>query len=124
VGEPHVVTLRATRAGDLDALFDVRQARWDGFIDDPATIVRTVRADGAVVGGLAVWHDDEGYFVEFRFDGWHGGRPLVMRALRLLLEDLAERPLHARVAVGDVETIAVLEHFEFRRADDGRYTLG
>jgi hypothetical protein len=123
VGEPHVVTLRATRAGDLDALFDVRQARWDGFIDDPETIVRTVRADGTVVGGLAVWREGEGSFVEFRFDGWHGDRALVMRALRLLLEDIADRPLHARVAVGDAEAISVLEHFEFRRADDGRYTL-
>ena len=81
MGEPHVVTLRATRAGDLDALFAFEQhegavhmaaftapdptdratfdAHWRRLFDDPGVDARTIRADGVIVGSAARWFEED-----------------------------------------------------------------
>ena len=55
MGEPHVVTLRATRDTDLDTLYRFRP-------DDtgtPGLVRRTVRADGAIVATVATWREGD-----------------------------------------------------------------
>lgn len=137
MGEPHVVTLRATRAGDFDALFDVRHdpvamhmagftaddsndratfdEHWARIISDPDARVRTVRADGQIVGDLVVRHDGEGWLIEAWIGRSQWDRGIATRALRLLLDDVIERPLHAKIAADNARATAVLDRLGFRR---------
>jgi RimJ/RimL family protein N-acetyltransferase len=137
VGEPHVVTLRATRAGDLDALFAFEQheeavrmaafiapdptdrsafdAHWLRLIDDPAVDTRTIRADGAIVGNVARWFDAGTPEITYWIDPGHWGGGIATRAMRLFLDALHERPVRARVAADNAGSIAVLEKLGFRQ---------
>jgi RimJ/RimL family protein N-acetyltransferase len=136
MGEPHVVTLRATRAGDLDALFAFGQheeavrmaaftapdptdramfdAHWRRLIDDPGVDARTIRADGAIVGSAARWFEDGTPEITVWIDPEHWGEGIATRAIRLFLEALGERPVRARVAADNAGSIAVLEKLGFR----------
>lgn len=142
MGEPHVVTLRATRAEDLDALFGFEQdetavrmaaftppdptdraafdAHWRRLIDDPRIDARTVRADGVIVGSVARWFDAEGAEVTYWIDPAHWGEGIATRAMRLFLDVLRERPIRARVAADNAGSIAVLEKLGFRHVGTER----
>ena len=142
MGEPHVVTLRTTRAEDLDALFEFEQnvlavqmaaftppdpsdratfeAHWRRLMDDPRIDARTVRADGVVVGSVARWFEDGAAEVTYWIDPAHWGEGIATRAMRLFLEVLHERPIHARVAADNAGSIAVLEKLAFRRVGTER----
>lgn len=137
MGEPHVVTLRATRAGDLDALFAFEQheeavrmaaftaagppdpaaidAHWQRLIDDPAVDARTIRADGVIVGSVARWFHAGTPEITYWIDPAHWGEGIATRAIRLFLEALHERPVRARVAAENAGSIAVLEKLGFRQ---------
>ena len=135
MGEPHVVTLRATRAGDLDELFRLRhddrvptaafiaddvadrasfEARWRRLRDDPAVRLVTIRGDGVIVGEAARWTDpDDGPTVAFRIDRAHSSHGIASRAMRLFL-DTEARPVRVHVADDDAASITVLEQLGFR----------
>jgi len=134
--EPHVVTLRATRAGDLDELFRLRhddpvptaastaddladraafEARWTRLRDDPAVRLVTIRADGVIIGEAVRWTDpDDGPTVAYRIDPAHAGR-VASRAMKLFL-DTEARPVRVHVADDDAASISVLEQLGFREA--------
>jgi RimJ/RimL family protein N-acetyltransferase len=138
VGQPHVVTLRATRAGDLDELFRFRQdpeasrmaaftsgdhddrdvfdTRWARLIADPEVDVRTIRADGVIVGDLVRWSDDDATYVGYWIDTAHWGEGIATRALRLFLDAVHDRPLLAHVAADNTGSIRVLEKLGFAQA--------
>ena len=135
MGKPHVVTLRATRAGDLDALFSIEQddvavqmaaftppdptdramfdAHWHRLLSDAGVDARTVRADGDIVGSVARWFDDGTAEITYWIDRGHWGEGIATRALRLFLDTLADRPVRARVAADNAGSIAVLEKLGF-----------
>jgi RimJ/RimL family protein N-acetyltransferase len=137
MGQPHVVTLRATRDGDLDALFAfglheeaVRMAaftsadpadraafdaHWRRLLADPTVDARTVRADGEIVGSVARWLDDGEAEITYWIDPAHWGRGIATRAMRLFLDALRDRPVRAHVAADNAASIAVLERLGFRR---------
>lgn len=137
MGEPHVVTLRATRVGDLDELFTFEQhqeavrmaaftapdptdratfdAHWRRLIDDPTVDARTIRADGAIVGSVARWFEGGTPEITVWIDPGHWGEGIATRALRLFLDALRERPVRARVAADNAGSIAVLEKLGFRQ---------
>jgi RimJ/RimL family protein N-acetyltransferase len=137
MGEPHVVTLRVTRAGDLDELFAFEQheeaarmaaftvpdptdraafdGHWQRVIDDPAVDTRTIRADGAIVGTVARWFDGGIPEITYWIEPAHWGEGIATRAMRLFLDALHERPVRARVAADDAASIAVLEKLGFRQ---------
>lgn len=137
MGEPHVVTLRSTRAEDLDALFRFERdpaavhmaaftapdpsdratfdAHWRRLISDPAIDARTVRADGEVVGSVARWSDYDVAEITCWIDPAHWGRHIATRAMRLFLDAVHDRPIRARVAADNTASIAVLEKLGFRR---------
>jgi len=137
MGQPHVVTLRATRAGDLDALFTFEQdgeavrmaaftppdptdraafdAHWRRLLGDPRIDARTIRADGTIVGSVARWFEDDVADITAWVDPEHWGEGIATRAMRLFLDALRERPLRARVAADNAASIAVLEKLGFRQ---------
>ena len=137
MGQPHVVTLRATRAGDLDALFrfardpgavhmaaftpadpDDRAAfdtHWQRLFADSGVDTRTVRADGEIVGSVGRWFDAGVAEITYWIDPAHWGEGIATRAMRLFLDALDERPVRARVASDNAGSIAVLERLGFRQ---------
>ena len=137
MGEPHVVTLRTTRAEDLDALFRFEQdpvtsrmaavtppdptdratfdAHWRRLLSDPAIDARTVRADGEIVGSVVRWFDGDVAEITCWIDPAHWGRHIATRAVRLFLDTLRERPIRARAAAGNGASVVVLEKLGFRR---------
>jgi RimJ/RimL family protein N-acetyltransferase len=137
MGEPHVVTLRVTRDGDLDALFSIERdpvavrmaaftapdptdraafdAHWRRLMDDPRVDTRTIRADGTVVGSVGRWFEDDAAEVTYWVDRARWGQGIATRAMRLFLDALHERPVRARVAADNAGSIAVLERLGFRR---------
>lgn len=136
MGEPHVVTLRATRAGDLDALFQFARhpgaaqmaaftaadpddraafdAHWQRLLADPGVDARTIRADGEIAGSVARWFDDGIAEVTYWIDPERWGQGIATRAMRLFLNALSERPVRARVAADNAGSIGVLEKLGFR----------
>ncbi|WP_353828907.1 GNAT family N-acetyltransferase [Agromyces sp. SYSU T0242] len=133
--EPHVVTLRETRAGDLDELFRFRQdeeaarmaaftpddvadrsafdARWERLSADPGVRMVTIRADGVVVGDAGRWTDpDEGPMITYWVDRAHWRRGIATRAMRLFL-DAEPRPVRAHAAADNAASIAVLGKLGF-----------
>ncbi|WP_448004137.1 GNAT family N-acetyltransferase [Agromyces bauzanensis] len=138
MGKPHVVTLRATRDRDLDALFAFEQheeavrmaaftapdptdratfdAHWRRLLADPGVDARTVRADGEVVGSVARWFEHDEAEITCWVDPAHWGEGIATRAMRLFLDVLRDRPVRARVAADNAASIAVLEKLGFQRA--------
>ncbi|MGI9823395.1 hypothetical protein [Agromyces sp. Marseille-Q5079] len=115
MGEPHVVTLRATRDTDLDTLHRFRHDP-DPGPDAPDLVRRTVRADGEIVGEVASWNEGGATFVAVEARSPSGDDVVRVRALRLFVDTLP-RPLFARAADDDAATAAVLGHCGFRRVD-------
>ncbi|WP_207207164.1 GNAT family N-acetyltransferase [Agromyces binzhouensis] len=126
------MTLRATRAGDLDELFRIRldpeanrmaaftaadpsdraafDAHWAKLFAREDVDARTVR----IVGSVARWIDDETRAPEITYwidrDEW--GRGIATRAMRLFL-DTQPRPVRARAAADNAASIAVLDKLGF-----------
>lgn len=131
----NAVTLRPLRDGDFDAVFalesDVMGAdmiallprvpgdragfelHWQRIRGDASVVARVIEADG-VFAGYAIsfplnGERQIGYWVEREL--W--GRGIAGEALRLLLAELPERPLWARVARSNVASRRVLEREGF-----------
>jgi RimJ/RimL family protein N-acetyltransferase len=124
------VALRPVDDSDLDALFDqgrdpesVRMAAFTaedpgdrGAFDahmakvraSPEVTMRAVTADGRLVGSIAAFVVDGDTEITYWIDRSFWGRGIAGRALALLLDEVAVRPLYARVASDNVRSFAVL----------------
>ncbi|GGL83159.1 N-acetyltransferase [Streptomyces fumigatiscleroticus] len=96
---------------DRDA-FDAQWAR----IMSSAFVVRTILADGDVVGNAAVYGEPGEREVTYWVDRAWWGRGVATAALRGLLAEVAERPLYARAAADNAGSLRVLEKCGFRRS--------
>lgn len=125
------VTLRPVESGDLEILYeqqtDPEAAEMAAFPSrDRATFIehwqrrvlvgetnyaRAVISDGALAGNVVSWLDAQtghrllGYWLGREF--W--GKGIATDAVRLALEELTERPIHADVASHNVGSQRVLE---------------
>lgn len=128
---PHV-QLRDVEPADLPTLFqhqlDVEanrmavanprdegsfNAHWSGILGDPGVVAKAIVVDGCVVGDINCFKLDGQDAVGYWIAREHWGRGIATRALHLLLEEVAIRPLHARVARTNVASLRVLEHCGF-----------
>ncbi len=91
-------------------LFD---ARWDRILSDHSIVVRTVVVDGADVGNVMHFVVDGKIEVAYWIAREHWGKGYASEALRLLLADIVERPVFARVAQDNVGSLAVLRRNGF-----------
>ncbi|MGW8888961.1 GNAT family N-acetyltransferase [Streptomyces sp. NPDC055749] len=129
------VTLREVRDGDLPLFFsymsDPEATRVAAFTSEDPTdraafdahwariraaehiLMRTVLADGVVVGNTGVYGPPDDRQVTYWIDRAHWGRGLATAALRSLLDLVPERPLHARAAADNVGSARVLQKCGF-----------
>jgi RimJ/RimL family protein N-acetyltransferase len=131
------VSLRPVEDGDLDAIYrqmtdpaSVRMAAFTAedqtdrgaFLDrmarlraDPSLSFRVVDVDGAVAGTIGSFRMDGRLEVTYWVDRALWGRGVASAALRIVLAEIAERPLCARAASDNVGSLRVLEKAGFRR---------
>jgi RimJ/RimL family protein N-acetyltransferase len=91
------------------AAFDAHWAR----IRASDAVIRTVLADGEVVGHTAVYGPPKEREVTYVIDRAHWGRGIATLALRALLEVVPARPLHARAAADNAGSVRVLRKCGF-----------
>lgn len=79
----------------------------------PGTVARVILADGEVVGSLSCFDSDGLRTVGYWLARSHWGRGIASQALKLFLDEIADRPLHARVASTNHGSIRVLQKAGF-----------
>ncbi|MGY0487310.1 GNAT family N-acetyltransferase [Streptomyces sp. WG-D5] len=127
------LSLRPVLPGDLPAFFrqhnDPEAMRMAAFVSPKSAdrelfeehwhrireqyVVRTVLVDGEVAGSAAVYGEPGELEVTYWIDRAHWGRGVATAALRALLAEVTERPLHARAAADNQGSIRVLEKCGF-----------
>ncbi|MFI7015022.1 GNAT family N-acetyltransferase [Streptomyces sp. NPDC050164] len=105
----HMAAFAPKDPADRDA-FDAHWAR----IRSSADVVRTVLADGDVVGSAAVYGVPGEREVTYWVDRAYWGKGIATAALRALLTEVPERPLYARAASDNAGSLRVLEKCGFR----------
>lgn len=131
------VRLRPVVAGDLPVFFahqadpesiamaqfpsrprDAFDAHWVRLLADPAVLVRTIEADGEVVGNVSTFDRAGEREVGYVIARSHWGRGIATRALALFLALEPRRPLVARVVKHNLGSQRVLEKCGFTRAGE------
>ena len=119
--DPVAAQMAATVARDHASHLELWRTR---ILVNPEGIVRTVVVDGVVAGNILSWRHDGIREVGYRLGRAFWGRGIATEALRLFLEEVGERPIHADVAKHNVGSRRVLEKNGFQPigseiADDG-----
>ncbi len=93
---------------------DAFHAQWEKIFADPTVVARAIVADGSLAGSISCFKLDGQDAVGYWIAREHWGRGIASAALRLLLEEVAVRPLYARAARHNVASIRVLERCGFK----------
>ncbi len=88
---------------------------WAKMLRDERAILRTVEADGVVVGNVVSWEHEGEREVGYWIGREHWGRGVATAALEAFVAEVTERPLFAHVANTNAGSIRVLEKCGFRR---------
>jgi RimJ/RimL family protein N-acetyltransferase len=126
------VRLRPVRQGDLPRLYDLQldpesnrmaftiprtreafDAHWAKLLDDPGNIARAVFVGQALVGYISCFPMDDQDHVGYWIDRAYWGRSIASRALHLLLQEVAKRPLVATAATSNRASLRVLQKCGF-----------
>jgi RimJ/RimL family protein N-acetyltransferase len=107
---------------------DVFYEHWARIRADPLNYTRTIVADGEVVGDIVSWLDNGRRQVGYWIGRSHWGKGFATAALRLMLDEIKDRPVTAHVVLDNVGSQRVLEKCGFVRvgeevADDGVHEL-
>ncbi|MEH0422301.1 GNAT family N-acetyltransferase [Streptomyces sp. B21-083] len=110
--DPESLRMAAFTAKDPTdrAAFD---AHWER-IRASSNVLRTVLVDGDVVGSAAVYGELGAREVTYWIDRSYWGRGIATAALRALVAEVPDRPLHARAAADNTGSLRVLEKCGFR----------
>ncbi|MET8660943.1 GNAT family N-acetyltransferase [Streptomyces griseus] len=112
MSDPEATRVAAFTAEDPTdrAAFD---AHWARIRSGSRVVMRTVLADGAVVGHVGEYGDPGDRQVTYWIGRAHWGRGLATAALRAYLDETPTRPLHARAAADNLGSRRVLEKCGF-----------
>jgi RimJ/RimL family protein N-acetyltransferase len=91
---------------------------WAEIRADPIVVARTITVDGVVVGDIVCWVEDGRREVGYWIGQEHWGRGYATAALRLLLDEVQERPMMARAAEHNARSQRVLERCGFVRVGE------
>nr|BFD85545.1 GNAT family N-acetyltransferase [Streptomyces sp. Xyl84] len=83
-------------------------------------VLRTILADGDVVGSAAVYGEPGEREVTYWVDRAYWGQGIATAALRALLAEVPERPLYARAAADNTGSRRVLAKCGFRQTATAR----
>ena len=130
-----LLSLRPTVVADLPSLFEFQKdpeytrmaafvkedptdkeaylTKWTRLLGDPTIISRTILADKRIVGSVGIWLMNGEPQVTYGIDRSSWGKGLATEALRLLLEEVKTRPLHASAAFDNAGSMRVLEKCGF-----------
>ena len=97
---------------------DVFYEHWAKIRAEPANTTRTIVVDGEVVGDIVSWRGENGREVGYWIGRSHWGKGYATAALRLLLEEITDRPITAHVAVGNIGSQRVVEKCGFVRVGE------
>jgi RimJ/RimL family protein N-acetyltransferase len=88
-------------------------AKWRKVLADPTAVARTILVSDEVAGHVVChrWFGEPEVCYWLAREVW--GRGVATEALRLLLEEVTDRPLHARVAASNGASRRVLEKCGF-----------
>lgn len=136
----HVVVLRGVAEQDLGEFYAHREAnhmaaprrvepadrtafleRWHGIMDDPKGKVRTIIADGQVVGYIAHFKRNEQPEVSYELGRKYWGNGFATEALQQFLKEVTVRPLYARAAKDNMGSIRVLQKCGFSIVGEDRF---
>jgi RimJ/RimL family protein N-acetyltransferase len=118
--DPEAATMAGFPSRDR-AAFD---QHWDNILVDPDVVLRSIVADGELVGSLAVFPDVGKRAVGYWLGREHWGRGIATEALRQFLGEYEERPLYAWVLKTNAASVRVLEKAGFHPADDAEIEPG
>ena len=86
---------------------------WQNILNDPTITVRTIVADGDVVGSILAYRDNGIPEISYWVDTARWGQGITTAAVGLFLEEFAERPLRARAVADNAGSIRILEKHGF-----------
>jgi RimJ/RimL family protein N-acetyltransferase len=137
ISSPRRIDLRAVTEEDLPIFFEHQRepeanhmasfpardrqafmAHWTRILADGAVSTKTVLVDGQVAGNVVSWDQAGRRLVGYWIGREFWGRGVATRALSAFVAEVAERPLHARVARNHVASIRVLEKCGFTIWDE------
>lgn len=110
--DPEAVWMAAFTSANLTdrAAFEVR---WRRILADPTTMVRTVTVGPQRVGQVLKYVDEGEPEVSYWIAREQWGHGYATAALRLLLDEVVQRPVRARIAHDNVGSLRVLQHNGF-----------
>lgn len=118
--EPEAVYMAAFTAKD-PADREAFDAHWQRILADPEIIIRTILVDGEVAGSVLSFVMEGEREVSYWIGREFWGRGIATHALQAYLEQVRERPLHARAASDNLGSLRVLEKCGFKRVGTDRY---
>ncbi|MBI5514284.1 MAG: GNAT family N-acetyltransferase [Deltaproteobacteria bacterium] len=91
---------------------------------DPSVTLRTITADGAVVGTINTFVQGDERFIGYRVANKHWGKGIATEAVRLMVQVDASRPIFATVLVSNIASVKALARNGFipvreQRSNDG-----
>jgi len=143
VAAPADVVLRPLLSADLDVFFRMEQdreanriaaftvkdptdrgrfdARWTVLREDPQVTARTILVGGRVAGSISTYVEDGEHELTYWIGREFWGRGIATKALRAILAEVPDRPMHARTAKDNIGSLTVLRRcgFEVVSEDSG-----
>ena len=107
--DPVAAAMAAFPTREPDAFY----RHWAEIRADPSNITRTIVVDGIVVGDIVSWVEQDRREVGYWIGQSYWGRGYATGALRLLLDEIPDRPIFARCAAHNAGSRRVLEHCGF-----------
>ncbi len=130
-----VITLRPVDPSDLDQFFNhqldpmanhmaafaaknpsdrgVFNHHWQNILGDESITVRTIESDGAVVGSVLMYLNDDVPEISYWIDKAYWGQGVTTDAVGQFLKEFTARPIRARTVVDNMGSIKVLERWGF-----------
>lgn len=88
---------------------------WHSILNDDGVTVRTIEADGEVVGSILAYSSpDAAPEISYWIDRARWGQGITTAAVGLFLQEYTARPLRARAVADNVSSIRILEKYGFK----------
>ena len=100
-------------AGTIPRTREAFESHWATVLENPRITPRIILADETPVGFLSRFLIGEQDHVGYWLDRAYWGQGIASVALRLLLEEVLDRPLHATVATNNLASIRILQKSGF-----------